>query len=141
MLGAALDWGTLPGWLTLAALIGAAFWLPRRGQTGPAIESLEANLRVLERRCHELEQQGKTDAATIAELRGRTDVTIALAPIVEWSGRHEERAQQRHDLTVAAFEKSDARAEVRQAGLLKVLDLIAYRLGADPNHHQTEVPA
>lgn len=117
---AATPWGTLPGWLTLAALVGAAFWLPRRGGGGPAIASLEANNRVLEKRVHELEQQGKIDAATIAELRGRTDVTLALAPIVEWSTRHEDRAQQRHE------------------GTLKVLDLIAARLGSDPNGYDPE---
>lgn len=124
---AAIQWGTLPGWLTLAALVGAAFWLPRRGGSGPAIESLEANNRVLEKRVHELEQQGKVDAGIIAELRGRTDVTLALAPIVEWSTAHEVRAQQRHEAMLRG-----------QDGTLKVLDLIAHRLGDDPNGNGDE---
>lgn len=126
MLSAAVSWGTLPGWLTLVALVGAAFWLPRRGGGGPAIASLEANNRVLEKRVHELEQQGKLDAQTIAELRGRTDVTLALAPIVEWSGRHEERAQQR-------FEGSERRADERQTAMLDLLGMIAGKLGPETN--------
>jgi hypothetical protein len=117
---AAIQWGTLPGWLTLAVLVGAALWLPRRGASGPAIQSLEANNRVLEGRVHELEQQGKADAALIAELRGRTDVTLALAPIVEWSAKHEERAQQRHESMLKS-----------QDGTLKVLALIARKFGAE----------
>lgn len=124
---AAIQWGTLPGWLPLILLVGAALVIPRRGGGGTAIQSLEAHVRVLE-------QQAKADAATIAELRarngelrGRTDVTVAIEPVIEALKGHELRAQERHD------------------GSLRVLDLIAKRIGPEPNgnghHHEEGVAA
>jgi hypothetical protein len=107
-----LDPGSAAGWLTLLALIGTAV-LIWRGGGGTALSTLQEANRVLERRVRELERLHAADGEMIAELKGRTDVTLALAPIVEWSGRHEERAQQRHDAT------------------LGVLGLIADRLGPD----------
>jgi len=104
--------GTLPGWLTFIGVAFACviFW---RGGGATAISSLEAANRVLEKRVHDLESQVNEDAKTIAELRGRTDVSIALKPVIEASAQHEVRAQERHDKT------------------LVVLDLIAERLGPD----------
>lgn len=49
------------------------------------------------------------------ELRGRTDVAIALMPVIEWTTVHEKRAAERHEATIV------------------VLDLIAQRLGPEPN--------
>jgi hypothetical protein len=112
MLLAAIDLGTLPTWLTFGGIMGAA-WMFYRAGGGTAIATLEAANRVLEKRVQDLETQSRRDNATIAELRGRTDVSMALAPILEWTVHHEDRAQQRHDRT------------------LIVLDLIAERLGGD----------
>lgn len=104
--------GTLPGWLTLAALLGAA-WLFKRGGGGTAIESLVTANRVLEQRVDALETAGKEKDAQIAELLQKTDVTIATRPIAESLTAHEDRAAARHEAT------------------LKVLGLIAERLGPD----------
>jgi hypothetical protein len=112
-LGVAL--GSLPAWLTVACLSAAA-WVFWRGGGGTAITSLQAANRVLEKRVQDLEEQSRRDNATIAELRGRTDVTMALAPILEWTVQHETRAQERHSKT------------------LIVLELIAEKLGPDPTH-------
>lgn len=109
----ATSWlGTLPGWLTLLALAGTS-WILWRGGGTTAINTLQVANRVLEKRVNELEHQQKRDLETIAELRGRTDVTVALTPLLNWTSHHEERAQERHD------------------GTLKVLALIAERLGPD----------
>lgn len=104
--------GTLPGWLTFLG-VAVACWVFWRGGGGTAISSLESANRVLEKRVHDLESQVKEDAKTIAELRGRTDVSIALKPVIEASTQHDIRAQTRFEQT------------------LKVLDLIAERLGPD----------
>ena len=109
----AVSWlGTLPAWLTFMGVIGAA-WAVWRGGGGTALSTLQTANRVLEERVHELELQGKRDAATIAELTGKTDLALAIKPFMEWASTHEERAVERH------------------AGTLKVLDLIAERLGPD----------
>lgn len=110
---ATVDWlGTLPGWLTLGGLVGAA-WVFRRGGGGAAIGQLETANRVLAGRVKELEGLDKSKDAQIAELKGRTDVALALGPVIRWTTQHEERAQE------------------RQAALLGVLSLIAERLGPE----------
>jgi hypothetical protein len=113
MLLAAIDLNNLSGYVAVALVIGAAISF-RRGGGGTAIASLEAANRVLERRVHDLEEQGHAKDKEIAELRGRTDVSIALAPMIDWTAKHEQHASDRHKATLA------------------VLELIAARLGQDP---------
>lgn len=108
--------GTLPGWLTLGALCAAA-WTFRRGGGGAALDSLDTANRVLTNRVKELEASDATKDKQLAELKGRTDVALALAPILKWTTQHEERAQE------------------RQIALLGVLELIAQRLGPEQNGH------
>jgi hypothetical protein len=109
----ALDWiGTLPGWLTLAALAGTAL-LFARGGGGVAVGQLRTANRVLAERVRELEQSELSMNRQIAELEGRTNVALAIVPVIEWTTNHEQRAQE------------------RQAALLGVLELIAQRLGPD----------
>jgi hypothetical protein len=79
------------------------------------VTAIELANQVLERRVRDLEANAKADAATIAELRGRTDVALAIAPLINWSESHEHRAQERHNAT------------------LGVLGLIADRLGPETN--------
>jgi hypothetical protein len=118
------DWiGTLPGWLTLITLVGAA-WLFQRGGGSTAISSLEAANRVLERELEKLKTSDRLKDKELSELRGRTDVALAIAPIVAWTEQHEARAQDRHD-------QAERRADERQVATLNVLDLIADRLGPD----------
>lgn len=107
-------WATnVPGWFTLAVVATAA-WSFRRGGGGTAIASLEAANRVLEKRVHTLEEQGREKDKEIALLKGRTDVSIAMQPLLEVMTKH------------------DLHAAERNEAVLVVLDLIAKRLGADP---------
>jgi hypothetical protein len=104
--------GTLPAWLTLGAVVGAA-WVFSRGGGGTAIATLVEANRVLEKRVHEQDLKISDQDKVIAELRGRTDLSLSLKPIIDWTSLHDQRAQERHDKT------------------LLVLDLIAERLGPD----------
>lgn len=109
--------GTLPGWLTLATLLGGAV-LFVRGGGGAALETMEAANRILTKRVSDLEDSGKEKDRQIAELQGRTDVALALGPVLKWTIEHESRAQARHDAT------------------LVVLNLIAERLGPETNGNE-----
>jgi len=115
---AALEVGTLAQYLTLCAIIVGAFFV-WRGGGGSALSILTAANGVLEARVRELEHKQRDDAKLIAELTGRTDVTLALSPLTKSIDGHEQRAQARFDRT------------------LVVLELIASRLGPD-NGHQGE---
>ena len=106
--------GTLPGWLTLGAVIAAA-WSFRRGGGGTAIASLEAANRILEKRVHELEEGAREKDKELAELRGRTDVSLALQPLVDMVALHEQQAATRH------------------GRMLDIMDLMASRLGSEPD--------
>ncbi len=103
--------GTLPGWLTVGGILVAA-WVFYKGGGGPAIQTLQIANQVLEKnasrlegRVKELEGQAKTDSATIAELRARTDVAAQLHPIVEWTSAHEKADQVRFDQTLVILER------------------------------------
>lgn len=113
-------YGTLPGWLTLITIVGALVAFVRGGfGSSEAVRALrderETLSEVVEQQRSKIESQGRE----VSELRGRTDVSIALVaaltPINEWTAGHEARAQERHDKTMI------------------VLDLIAGRLGSEPN--------
>lgn len=96
--------------LVVTARVAWAVW---RGAGGTALDTLGRANRVLERRVLDLEKQGLHDQTMIAALVAKTDVSVAIAPLVVWSTAHEERAAQRHEATLA------------------VLGLIADRLGPD----------
>ena len=104
--------GTLPGWLTVAAAIGAGYVL-WKGGGGTALATLQVANQVLERRVHELTTANTELTAQVAELRGKTDMALAVRPFMEWAQTHEDRAAERHKATVT------------------VLELLAERLGAD----------
>ena len=104
--------GTVPAWLTVAAVVigGYVIW---KGGGGTALNTLQTANQVLERRVHDLEQQALGDAKMIAELKGKTDMALAVQPFMTWAETHEERAAIRHEKT------------------LIVLDLIAARIGPE----------
>jgi outer membrane murein-binding lipoprotein Lpp len=104
--------GTLPGWLTLFALVVAAR-IFARGGGGAAIDSLETANRVLEKDVDRLKAELAEQTKTIATLRSKTDVAEALAPLSELIRNHEARAQLRFDKTAV------------------LLELVAERLGPD----------
>lgn len=116
-----IDIGTLASWITLAALL-AGFVVFARGGGGVALTHLREANEILTATIKTLEEKLRVAEREISELRGRTDVSVAIAaamgPLLEWSGAHELRAQERHEKTMV------------------VLDLIADRLGPDPNGGQ-----
>lgn len=97
--------GTLVGWLTLALMVGGAFYFRLFAGGATAIESLEAANRVLEKRIKDLEDQVRADARTIIELRARTDIGIAMKPLLDWSEAHEARASERHGAMLVVLEQ------------------------------------
>ncbi len=128
LLGAAQWAGSVPTWALLAVSLAVA-WRVTRGGGGSAVSELSEANRVLE---HRLQETRDTMGAEIrdlrvenAELKGRTDVTVALVPVLESLASHETRAQERHE------------------GVVRILDLVARRLGPDPNGngHDHEVAA
>lgn len=117
---AATVFGTLPNWILVALALIVA-WRVSRGGGGAAVSELSESNKVLERKLQEVRDTMGGEIRDLrienGELRGRTDVAVAIGPVLEWTLKHELRAQERHDAT------------------LRVLDLIAARLGPDPNSH------
>lgn len=124
--------GTIPSWILVAMALFVALRLSRGG-AGAAVGELAKANEVLEKRLHEerdaKEQLGgevRDLRVELGELRGRTDFTAALAaalgPILEWTIGHETRAQERHESVMGATARQ-----------LVVLELVAQRLGPDPN--------
>lgn len=94
--------GTVPAWLTVLGVVLAGYFFVR-GAGGTALSTLQTANQVLERRVHTLEAQAKADAALIAELKARTDLSVQLAPLLAWTGDHEARDQQRFEKTIAVL--------------------------------------
>jgi hypothetical protein len=115
---AATIWGTLPTWLILAVTIFAG-WRISKGGAGAAVSELDKSNDVLTRTLAEVRDRFGAEIRDLrienGELRGRTDVAIAFAPVLEWTVTHEQRAQERH------------------TSMIVVLDLSAARLGPEPN--------
>lgn len=95
--------GTPVQWAT-AGLVLFVAWRLSRGGAGAAVSELSESNRVLERRVHELGAEVRDLRIENAELKQRTDFAYVMQ-------EHEDRAQARADAT------------------LRVLGLIADRLG------------
>lgn len=95
--------GTLPGWLTLVALI-AGVWKISQSGGGAAVSELTAANKVLEQRLQATrdEMGGKIRDLMIenASLSAKTDITLALKPVLEEMAAHEERSAQRAEVLV-----------------------------------------
>lgn len=101
--------GSIPAWVTLALLLAVGFRLSRGGG-GAAVQELSKANEVLSRRVNELGREVRDLRVENGKLRERTDFAAVIAT-------HERRA------------------EARAAKTLTVLDLIAARLGPEPNGH------
>lgn len=106
--------GTLPSWLTLLT-IAALGYVYLRGGSGTAVSGLQDTNRELVRQIHELQNENTDLRERVRTLEAMTDVATALVPVVAALEAHETRAQQRHN------------------GTLRVLDLVAAKLGPEPN--------
>ncbi len=86
----------------------------KRGGGDAAMSVLTKANGILADKVHELEKQGKLDAAKIAHLQAQTDITVALLPLTRALELHEDHAKIRGDAQLA------------------VLEMLAARLGPDP---------
>lgn len=111
--------GTIPGWLTLAALLVTA-WLIYRGGGGQALDVLERANRVLTEELKRRDAKEAEQAKEIAELRATrsleaiTDTVVSQfdqqqkraetrqLEIMRWAHEHEAMARQRHERTMQA---------------------------------------
>lgn len=103
----------LPLWITLGMAL-AGFLYVRRYGGGAALDELQRANSILADRVHELERENVRLHADVARLQERTDVALAVQPV--------SRAIAEHERAAAA----------RGEAMLRVLDMIARRMGADP---------
>lgn len=108
---AAAEWTTVLPWIPLAVAAVAVWYLGRHGGGTALSEMVRAN-EILERSLVTLRERVDTLERENAELKGRTDVATAIERSML---KHEERAATRHEAS------------------LRILSLIAQRLGPDPN--------
>lgn len=132
----AIAWGTVPTWALFVLAIGIAIRVSRGGG-GSAVGELSKANEVLDRRhVHDVEALRAKDVE-IATLRAQTDVAIAIEPVAERIvtaiaeheqralgelTKHEERAIERHEAILR-----------NGAAQLNVIELVAERLGPEPN--------
>lgn len=98
--------------LAAVLAIGALLFLRRFGG-GTALSTLEQANKILDKRVHEQDAELRSLRAELETLRSRTDVALAMAPVLEALRTHEQHAEKRADRTY------------------DVLNLIAHRLGPE----------
>lgn len=93
----ATSWiGTVPAWLTFAGVVFVAL-IFRGSSPGAALEIEQRANKTLTDRVEKLEQEQKIDRDLIARLQAKTDVSVALEPLIEWCQTHERLASARAD--------------------------------------------
>jgi len=97
-----------------AGLAGGAYRFARRFGGSSALEELERANGILERRVDVLTKENAELRAEVAKLSASRDLSVALQPVLTALTTHEELASRRADAT------------------LHVLDMIAGKLGAEP---------
>lgn len=108
--------------LTIAGLIGVAWAAFNSGGLGvlrQANEDLRRHKKEADAKIRELTQ-------LVGLLETRTSLEPMVASVIEQFQSHEERAQARHEVMLDSQTKSTN-------AMLGVLDLVARRLGPDPN--------
>lgn len=96
----------------LLAVVVAYVWASR-GSGGIVVRRLKERVRVLEDTVREQAEENTGLRKRLSEVEGKTDLTIALVPVL------------------AALRTHEAEASKRSESTLHVLGLIASRLGAD----------
>lgn len=124
---ASIVWGSIPTWaLFVLALVVA--WRVTKGGAGSAVSELSKANEVLTQRVHDLGGEVRDLKIENAELKARTDVSLAIQPAVQSVidatrsalAEHEDRAIERHQQQLASGSQQ-----------LTVLGMIADRLGAE----------
>jgi len=101
--------------LLLAGVVLFSAWRLSKHGGGAALTEYDTANKRLERSLAEARTETARLIVELAKLQGETNVALAVAPVLEWSRMHEQRAAERHSATIT------------------VLDLIAARLGPEPN--------
>lgn len=97
----AIALSTILPYLVVALGVGAAWRFRFYGGGGAAINALEAANRVLEARVRALENENTERAKRISELEGRTDVALAIVPVLDALKSHEIEATKRSAAMIA----------------------------------------
>jgi hypothetical protein len=135
-LAAQFVYGSIPTWaLFILALVVA--WRVTRGGAGSAVSELSKANEVLTKRVHELGAEVRDLRIENADLKARTDVSLAIEPavarIVDAIGTHETRALEALDAHESrAIERHQTQLDQGTQQIV-ILGMIADRLGADPN--------
>lgn len=87
----------------LVALVMLA-WVVLRSGGASALSVLKVSNEVLADKVDELEKARTVNAARIATLEAKTDVSLALRPLVEAMNLHDGHAKQRADAQLAVLE-------------------------------------
>jgi hypothetical protein len=88
--------GSLPTWLLLVIAVGAA-WRVTRGGGGSAVTELTASNEVLQKALEKSREVADAQAKQIAVLESKTDVVLAVSPLI---AEHERLAAERHKATI-----------------------------------------
>lgn len=95
--------GTLPGWITLAALLAVVYIMFKGGVPG-AITGLRDANEVLTKELATAKAQIETLKTKVSELEKKTDITAAIAPLLDAHARHEEAANRRSEAILVALD-------------------------------------
>lgn len=87
-----------------AVLALAAFLFVRRYGAGTAMATLEQANRILEKRVTDQDAEIRTLTMQVETLRSRTDVALAMAPVLEALRSHERQAEKRASASLAVLE-------------------------------------
>lgn len=96
--------GTVPAWLTFAGVLAALFVF-HGGSGGAALEVQQRANEILSTRVKQLEDDQHHNRETIAALSAKTDISIALVPLLKWCESHEALAQARTAEILASLAK------------------------------------
>lgn len=100
-LAGAPSWaGSVPTWALLAVALFAAYRVTKGGG-GAAVEELSISNQVLSKALERQKQVAVEQANKIAALESKTDVVLAVTPLI---ADHERKAQERHDATLHVLE-------------------------------------
>jgi S-methylmethionine-dependent homocysteine/selenocysteine methylase len=129
VIAAQFVYGSIPTWaLFFLALVVA--WRVTRGGAGSAVSELSKANEVLTQRVHDLGAEVRDLKVENERLKARTDVSLVIAPEAQRIIDETRAALAEHERTATEWHQQQLASGAKQ---LIVLDLIAGRLGPDPN--------
>ena len=116
--------------LALASVLGVAFAIFRSGGFGVVRQANEELRRYKE----EADEKIRVLTAHVGLLETKTSLEPMVASVIVQFEGHEERAQERHEVMLASQQEIAAQHGRSTKATLALLDMIANRLGPEPNH-------